>query len=89
LGLTTTLDSLALGPHIEPKSIGSSGTIRPRELGSASCHTQVTWVSRPFPDPKKGLEGDARPKLIIIMIIITTTIIIIDFTLQIKFIFFQ
>jgi hypothetical protein len=79
------VDLKALGPHSGSKSIGPSGTIRPGELGSASCHTQITWVSRPFPDPKKGLEGDVRPKLLTT----TTTTIIIDFTIQIKYIFFR
>jgi len=53
----------------------------PRILGLRSCHSQTTWIRCNFlASSFLGMEGDARPKLIII--------IIIDFTLKIKFIFF-
>jgi hypothetical protein len=60
-------------------------TTRPKGLGPAPCHTQQTWVRRPFPVISfLGLKKDVRPKLIITT---TTTTIIIDFTLQIKSIY--
>jgi len=78
-----------LSPNIEPQSLGLGGAARPKELRSAPCHTQVTWVKHSFATPSfLDLEGDVRRKLIII-ITTTTTIIIIDFILQIKSIFFQ
>jgi len=59
-------------------------TTRPKGLGPAPCHTQQTWVRRPFPVISfLGLKKDVRPKLITT----TTTTIIIDFTLQIKSIY--
>jgi len=59
-------------------------TARPKGLGPAPCHTQQTWVRRPFPVISfLGLKKVVRSKLTT-----TTTTIIIDFTLQIKSIFF-
>jgi len=79
LSLTAMLNPLDLSQNVGPKSLGVDRVTRPKGPRSASCHTQATWVRRPFPAPSLlGLEGDVRLKLIIIIIII------INFILQIK-----
>jgi hypothetical protein len=58
----------------------------PSYLGLATthdCHTQGAWVRYPFPALSfLGLKGDVKSKLT------TTTTTIIDFTFQIKYIYF-
>jgi hypothetical protein len=65
--------------------LGQAGLQDPNDLGLCSHHSQATWVRCPFSAPSfLGMEGDARPKLLItitITIIIIIIIIIIDFTL--------
>jgi len=57
-------------------------------LDLRSYHSQVTCVGCSFPAPSfLSLEEDVKPKLLIIIIIII--IIIINFTLQIKSMFFR
>jgi len=54
----------------------------PKDLDLLSCHTQATWVWRPFPAPNfLGLEGNPLPKIIVVVVII-------DFVLQINSMFF-
>ena len=75
------LNPKALGLDARPYSLGLGGAAKPKGLGSASCHTQETWLGFLFPTPSfLGLEGDVIPKLIII---------IIYFAFQIKSMFFS
>jgi hypothetical protein len=93
-----TQDLWELGPYAGHKVLGQVGLQDPRDLGLRSCHTQATWVRRPFPTPSfLGIDGDPWPKLIIIIIIIIIIILVvvvvvaatvIDFSLQINFMFF-
>ena len=87
-----TQDPWELGPYAGYKVLGQVGLQDPRDLGLRSCHTQATWVRRPFPTPSfLGIEGDPWPKIIIIIIIILVVVVeaaSIDFALQINFMFF-
>jgi len=91
-----TQDLWELGPYAGHKVLGQVGLQDPRDLGLRSCHTQATWVRRPFPTPSfLGIDGDPWPKLIIIIIIIIILVVVvvaaatvIDFSLQINFMFF-
>jgi len=65
-----------------PTILGYARLQDPRDLSLHSYLSQATWVRCPFLAPSfLGLKGDVKPKLIII-------IIIIDFTFQIKSMFF-
>jgi hypothetical protein len=62
-----------------PSVVGQVGLQDPRNLDMLPCHSQTTRVRRSFLAPSfLGLKGHVEHKLIII----------IDFTLQIKSIFF-
>jgi len=64
-----------------PTIMGYARLQDPRDLSLHSYHSQATWVKCPFLAPSfLGLQGNVKPKLIII--------IIIDFTFQIKSMFF-
>jgi len=66
----------------DPSVMGQVGLQDSKDLDQLLCHSQATWVRRSFLAPSfLGLEGHVELKLIII-------IIIIDFTIQIKYIFF-
>ena len=73
-------DSLALGPDADalpmgsnPRALGQVGLQNPSDLGLHPCHTQATWVKRPFQASIfLGMEGNVLPKLIIILIRRTT-----------------
>jgi len=82
--LALGLDANALPVSPDPRALGHAGLQNPSDLSLRPCHTQTTWVRRPFPSSIfLGMERDVLPKLIIII-----TIIIIDFILKIKSMFF-
>jgi len=48
----------------DPKALCQAGLQDPRDFGLHLCHTQATWVRRPFPAISYlGVEGDVKPKL--------------------------
>jgi len=66
------------------RALGQASPQDSRDVDRHPCHTQAAWIRRSFLVPSfLGLEGNVRPKLLTI-----TTTTTIDFTIQIKSIFF-